>query len=156
MSKYNKLILIAVIITSILVLAINWKTWFVYPKHYEIVKKHLKDPDSAKFRNSYFSNNGCFCGEFNAKNSSGGYVGFRRFAINVSSMSDNSATIEGTEIVGSGDAYIDVMDSEIEILKERKSRADRGEKLEYLSEAERKKKAISMAFEKTWSRDCVK
>ncbi|HEX7385825.1 MAG TPA: hypothetical protein VF285_00935 [Castellaniella sp.] len=34
----------------------------------------LKDPDSAKFRNQYG-----VCGEVNAKNALGGYVGYRRF-----------------------------------------------------------------------------
>lgn len=34
----------------------------------------LKDPDSAKFRNQYG-----VCGEVNAKNAMGGYVGYRRF-----------------------------------------------------------------------------
>jgi hypothetical protein len=34
----------------------------------------LKDPDSARFRNQK-----SVCGEVNAKNSYGGYVGFRRF-----------------------------------------------------------------------------
>lgn len=34
----------------------------------------LKDPDSAQFRNQYG-----VCGEVNAKNALGGYVGYRRF-----------------------------------------------------------------------------
>ncbi len=40
----------------------------------ESVKKMLKDPDSAKFRNM----NG-FCGELNSKNSFGAYTGYVRF-----------------------------------------------------------------------------
>jgi len=39
---------------------------------------NLKDPDSAKFRN-VVAIRGVVCGEINAKNSMGGYVGFRRF-----------------------------------------------------------------------------
>lgn len=39
----------------------------------------LKDPGSAQFRKTYV-NGQYFCGEVNAKNSYGGYVGFRRFA----------------------------------------------------------------------------
>ena len=38
----------------------------------------LKDPDSAKFRNVREHRNNV-CGEYNAKNSYGGYVGFERF-----------------------------------------------------------------------------
>lgn len=38
----------------------------------------LKDPDSAIFRNENMAN-GFLCGEVNAKNSMGGYVGFKKF-----------------------------------------------------------------------------
>jgi len=38
------------------------------------VEKSLKDPGSAEFRNQYG-----ICGEVNAKNSFGGYTGFKRF-----------------------------------------------------------------------------
>ncbi|MDH0520842.1 hypothetical protein [Achromobacter xylosoxidans] len=40
----------------------------------DFVLATLKDPDSAKFRNQK-----SFCGEVNAKNSYGGYTGFKRF-----------------------------------------------------------------------------
>jgi len=38
------------------------------------VEGALKDPESAQFRNQYG-----LCGEVNAKNAYGGYVGYRRF-----------------------------------------------------------------------------
>lgn len=38
------------------------------------VSQHLKDPDSAKFRNQHG-----MCGEVNAKNGFGGYTGYVRF-----------------------------------------------------------------------------
>lgn len=38
------------------------------------VTRHLKDPDSAEFRNQ-----SGMCGEVNAKNGFGGYTGYRRF-----------------------------------------------------------------------------
>lgn len=40
----------------------------------EAVKEHLKDADSAKFRNQYG-----MCGEVNAKNSFGAYTGYKKF-----------------------------------------------------------------------------
>lgn len=40
----------------------------------DAVRARLKDPDSAQFRNQ-----AGWCGEVNAKNSLGGYVGYRRF-----------------------------------------------------------------------------
>lgn len=42
------------------------------------VTSEFKDPDSAKFRNIRVIR-GSVCGEVNAKNSYGGYVGYRRF-----------------------------------------------------------------------------
>lgn len=40
----------------------------------------FKDPDSVKFRDLRISNDGMWiCGEVNAKNSYGGYVGYKRF-----------------------------------------------------------------------------
>lgn len=43
----------------------------------EKVSSLLKDPDSAKFRNIKLFKNGNYCGEINAKNELGGYVGFK-------------------------------------------------------------------------------
>ncbi|WP_194726252.1 hypothetical protein [Noviherbaspirillum malthae] len=46
----------------------------------EAVLEQLKDPDSAKFRNLFSGKYDSFlCGEVNAKNSMGGYIGFKRF-----------------------------------------------------------------------------
>ena len=39
----------------------------------------LFDPQSAEFRNEQTSNEGSVCGEVNAKNRMGGYVGFSRY-----------------------------------------------------------------------------
>lgn len=50
------------------------------------VSKHLKDPDSAEFRNQ-----SRLCGEVNAKNSFGGYIGFRRFI----AANENMVVIQG-------------------------------------------------------------
>lgn len=49
------------------------------------LKEHLKDPDSAQLKNLSFASSAEFgdalCGEVNAKNSYGGYVGFSSFAV---------------------------------------------------------------------------
>lgn len=50
----------------------------------ERVKYHMKDPDSAKFRNVRIQRHGMteykiVCGAVNSKNSYGGYVGFAKF-----------------------------------------------------------------------------
>ena len=43
------------------------------------VKRRLKDPESAQFQNAFVSTSSVVCGEVNAKNSFGGYSGFKRF-----------------------------------------------------------------------------
>lgn len=56
----------------------------------------LKDPDSAKFRNvrmKAFDGMHVVCGEVNAKNSYGGYTGFKKFA-----AGPKESSIESSEI----------------------------------------------------------
>jgi hypothetical protein len=56
----------------------------------------LKDPASAKFRHVVsMQENAGYCGEVNAKNSYGGYVGYRKFYV-----------------IGTTDAYFDNTDTE--------------------------------------------
>ena len=82
----------------------------------------LKDPDSVQWRNEKVaSDNVTMCGEINAKNSLGGYVGFRQFISNHKgyivegsnygtwSMQDNRIPvpdymIDGARLVGAGKA----------------------------------------------------
>lgn len=45
----------------------------------EAVRQRLVDPESTKFRNVRHVEGELVCGEFNAKNRAGGYVGYRRF-----------------------------------------------------------------------------
>jgi hypothetical protein len=47
----------------------------------ELVRVVLKDSDSAKFRDHGFDSWGQACGYVNAKNSFGGFTGFKRFTI---------------------------------------------------------------------------
>ena len=60
----------------------------------DAAKKGLKDPDSAKFQNlriADFDGGKVVCGEINAKNGYGGYVGYKRFVAGTS-----AATIYNT------------------------------------------------------------
>lgn len=45
------------------------------------LRQHLRDPQSAQFRNVRQYADGTVCGELNAKNGFGGYVGFRSFVV---------------------------------------------------------------------------
>lgn len=52
-------------------------------KHKDIVKNLLSDPDSAQFREIKQSgkDKDVWCGEINAKNRVGGYVGYTRYVL---------------------------------------------------------------------------
>ncbi len=47
----------------------------------EIIQLRLFDPDSAKFQNVAFKTGIGVCGEVNAKNQMGGYVGYKAFLV---------------------------------------------------------------------------
>ncbi len=47
----------------------------------QYVRARLKDPNSAEFRNQFIGKKGLPCGEVNAKNSFGGFIGFKRFIV---------------------------------------------------------------------------
>jgi|JRYL01.1.fsa_nt_gb hypothetical protein len=53
----------------------------------ERILANLKDPDSVKFRNVKAFENGAVCGEYNARNSYGGYVGYKHFGYTASGAS---------------------------------------------------------------------
>lgn len=50
-------------------------------KAHDAVKETLFDPNSAEFRNDHVMSDGTVCGEVNAKNRMGGYVGFTEYAV---------------------------------------------------------------------------
>jgi hypothetical protein len=52
-------------------------------KHKDVVKTRLNDPDSALFRDVKQSarDKEVWCGELNAKNRMGGYVGYTRYVV---------------------------------------------------------------------------
>ena len=61
--------------------AYTWKTQFSHEaKIAKLVKAVLTDPESAQFKNiSLNKESGVTCGEVNAKNKMGGYIGFTKF-----------------------------------------------------------------------------
>ena len=66
------------------------------------VKNGLKDPDSATFRNvrTVGTPDGIVvCGEYNAKNSYGGYVGFNRFVAGPREATTYDASSKNSDII---------------------------------------------------------
>jgi len=81
-------------------------------KAQEAASYSLKDPDSAKFRNvrivGYF-NWKLICGEINAKNSYGAYVGYSRFVAGISAATIESKGSRYPEIDAAANAGLDVV-----------------------------------------------
>lgn len=66
-----------------------------HAKDLQLVRDRMKDPSAVQFRALHVGASGALCGEMNAKNSYGGYVGFKPFVVQ-----DGQATIvtdEGRE-----------------------------------------------------------
>jgi hypothetical protein len=72
-------------IALVCIAALGSGSWWWFQEHQKSIVKdrvltRLHDPDSAKFRNvKYFRKTDGGCGEVNAKNMMGGYVGFTGF-----------------------------------------------------------------------------
>lgn len=62
-------------------------------KYKDIVKNILTDPDSAQFKELRLSrrDNDVLCGELNAKNRMGGYVGYTRIVVETSGIKNLKA-----------------------------------------------------------------
>lgn len=101
---------------SIILMVVNFEGWaqtsaniksFDVEKAKASVTNNFKDPESAKFRKMYISkfvnNEGesaySLCGEVNAKNSMGGYVGYKNFV-----ALENSSALIDLEIDSSSDS----------------------------------------------------
>ena len=54
----------------------------------QAIERELKDPESVQYRDVRTFSGGIVCGEFNAKNSLGGYVGFSPFVFNAPGLGD--------------------------------------------------------------------
>jgi hypothetical protein len=62
----------------------------------KVVAEAMRDPDSTKFRDVVAYNKNGVCGEVNAKNAYGGYVGYKRFMVTTAARSGlNPAGLKG-------------------------------------------------------------
>lgn len=59
------------------------------------VSEKLSDPSSAQFRNERSKEGGWVCGEVNAKNAFGGYIGFKRYTVIWKDAGGQDVAIEG-------------------------------------------------------------
>lgn len=61
----------------------------------QAVAEKLNDPGSAQFRNERSEKGGWVCGEVNAKNAFGGYIGFKRYTVVWKDAGGQDVAIEG-------------------------------------------------------------
>lgn len=94
----------------------NWKKdeWIVIPDAREVIRSKLRDPQSAQFRNERITKTGALCGEVNAKNGMGGYVGFRKYVSH-----GGGQYVEDSWVLGekTHDQYIQHIQRRTDILK---------------------------------------
>jgi hypothetical protein len=81
----------------------------------EFVSSSLKDPKSSQFRNVRL-NSGVLCGEMNAKNGYGAYVGFKKFF----SVGERFAYVDGLGLVAGNAPASDIDDAIKSAKRERK------------------------------------
>jgi len=81
MNRIKTILLALAILAALGAALLFWKygDWVAIPKAREPMISLLKDPASAQTRNERITKAGVLCGEVNAKNSMGGYVGFKKY-----------------------------------------------------------------------------
>jgi hypothetical protein len=84
----------------------------------DVVRGNLRDPESARFREVTRGGEYTVCGEVNAKNALGGYVGFRRFAVefNPQTGAVNDFAVDGVPL---DTATVDAMRAYLSIFWQR-------------------------------------
>ena len=63
----------------------------------KIIADSLKDPASVQFRGVKAYKSGAVCGEYNAKNGFGGYVGFARFGVSADGSIMDAPDVSGLD-----------------------------------------------------------
>lgn len=122
-----------------------------HEKYRSIVRGELLDPNSAEFRNERISkdlkfNEDYYCGEMNAKNRMGGYIGFKRVLVKAkdgSSVMEDHGTWGDTNSMSAG-----------LLLKQLKIRRTEEGTWGNLTEDEKAKLAESLAFDEVWREVC--
>lgn len=104
---------------------VKYDELFEFPRLRAYVNNQLKDPGSTIYRNEHLKKSGWLCGELNSKNSSGGYVGFKRYLAG----SADDAYLEDHGYVGvvnearEHQVLLEKLDMKTEIIRERQELA---------------------------------
>lgn len=119
------------------------------------VKQTLKDPESAQFKSEVIAKSpALFCGEVNAKNSMGGYVGFTRYIVMPSFVAfdgDDSAS----QLLSAEEMRSEALTEKIRIRAEAVG-AKAAASSSGFSESDARKVVPEVIFQDGWEKYCVR
>jgi len=155
MNRVKTALLGLAILVALAAAVFFWKygEWVAIPKARAPMVALLKDPASAQTRNERITKAGVLCGEVNAKNSMGGYVGFKKYI----SYGPQSNYVEGTGLLNeeSTQEMITRLEVQTELLRARNKQREGGEDVPAYSQQELHELAQRRMFEDRWQDSCA-
>jgi hypothetical protein len=130
----------------------KYQEWIAIPRAREPWISHLRDPANAEFRNEQIMQTGALCGEVNAKNGIGGYVGFKKYISNGAT----SNYIEDGGVIGEWQHvdFMAKMQKEIDLLKMYQEWKNQGLPIPSHSDSEMHARAAKSFFLDKWNELC--
>jgi len=130
----------------------KYEEWVTIPNARASLVGNLRDPSSAQFRNERLTPRGTLCGEINAKNGMGGYIGFRKYI----AYGVGANYIEKDGVLGewSGQDFIEKLEKKTEILKLHNKWVEEGVAVPKYSESEIEELARERLFDDKWRGLC--
>lgn len=147
-----------IVVTAMLAVSTGYTYWSKYDEWVAIPQARgplqisLRDPSSAQFRNEHLAKTGVLCGEVNAKNSMGAYVGFKRYIVE----GQTAAYLEDVGALGRSTTadIIALMERQNAILKQYIRWRQEGIDVPQYSNKEIEKIATQRFFEDKWQDLC--
>lgn len=145
-------ILVAGATLAAVVFYLKFDAWVNIPSARTPMTRLLKDPDSAQFRDERLTPAGVLCGEVNAKNSMGGYIGFRKYI----SIQEGMVYIERDGVLGEWKTadIIAQLERKNQLLRQYIQWRKEGIDVPQFSEREMDEKANKSLFELKWKELC--
>lgn len=145
------------VLAGALVVHSKYDDWFVFPPYRELVSASLRDPLSAQFRGEKIASADWVCGEINAKNGSGGYVGFKRYLISKGGygyLEDHGRLGVDDDFDRNTQRVNEELDAQIKIHENTIDAHKTTGKVVRLSEHEFNESVKSLIFERRWKEKC--
>ncbi|MGK5049604.1 hypothetical protein ACQ4WP_27465 [Janthinobacterium sp. GB4P2] len=145
------------VLAGALVVHSKYDDWFVFPPYRKLVSVGLLDPLSAQFRGEKIVPGDWACGELNAKNGSGGYVGFKRYLISKDGygyLEDHGRLGDDDNFDRNNERVTEELDAEIKINENTIETYKITGKIIKLSKSELRESIRSLVFERRWKEKC--